>query len=170
MKNNIYIIAISVILSVTLSYFLGGGLKLGSAIISTNSSDTLETFRTNVNTSLTSLQSFASTTNFVGLLASTSPYGSLSIEQSTETASVWIGNQGSTTPSLVVNGVNGNGFIGLASSSPAFNLSLGATSATTTVGRGFYCEYASDEAGRKMWIKLATSGSSAFATSTTPCK
>ena len=40
-------------------------------------------------------------------VGTTTPFGLLSVEQSTETASLWIGNSGSSTPSLMVNGVNG---------------------------------------------------------------
>ena len=51
----------------------------------------------------------------------TSPYGLLSVEQGTETASLWVGNTGSSTPSLVVRGVNGNGHIGLGVNVPQGN-------------------------------------------------
>lgn len=125
MKNNIIIILISVVLSVTLStLFLGNGLRLGSAVLSTASSDTLTTFRTNVNTSLTSLQAFASSTSLVGIMASTSPFG---------------------------------------------NIGIGTGSATSSISGGKLCFYFKDEASRGMYIKLATSGSQVFSTSTTSC-
>ena len=182
-------------------------LIVGSTITSTASSDTLETLRTNVNNSLTSLQNdkvstttaytwtalqslfaSASTTGLsanyatfggtasttftlagsVGL-ASTSPFGSLTVEQGTESASLWVANTGSTTPSLVVRGVNGNGNVGVASSSPTAQLSIGGGNATSTIAGGYFCGYFKDEAGRGMWIKLATSGNTAFSTSTTAC-
>lgn len=125
MKNNIITISIAVVLSVTLSALLfGGSTRFGSAVISTDSSDTLETFRTNVNTSLTSLQLFASSTSLVGIIASTTPLG---------------------------------------------NIGIGSGTATSSISRGFYCDVAKDESGRLMYIKLAISGSSVFATSTTSC-
>ncbi len=46
-------------------------------------------------------------------MGTTSPYGLFSVEQGTEAASLWVGNQGSSTPSLMVTGVNGNGHVGI---------------------------------------------------------
>lgn len=169
MKNQIITISIAVILSVSLSVFLFGGNRLGSAVLETASSDTLNTFRTNVNTSLTSLQSFASSTSLVGIMASTSPFGQVGIEQGTETNSVWVANTGSTTPSLVVLGVNGNGKVGIASSTPFAQLGIGTLGATSTISVGKFCMLGTDPAGRLLYVTLATSGNTAFATSTTSC-
>ena len=93
MKNNVITILISVTLSVVLSVvlsalFLGNGLTLGSTITTTDSDDTLETFRTNVNSSLTSLQAFASSTSLIGIMASTSPFGNIGIGSATATSSI----------------------------------------------------------------------------------
>lgn len=170
MKNNIITISISVVLSVIFSsLFIGNGGRLGSTIITTNTSDTIETFRTNVNSSLTSLQAFASSTAFVGILASSSPTGSLTVEQGTEANSFWVANTGSSTPSFMVSGVNANGRVGIATSTPFTMLGIGRGGATSTISGGYFCAYFQDETGRGMWIKLATSGSSVFSTSTTAC-
>lgn len=60
---------------------------------------------------------------YVGI-GTTSPFGLLAIEQGTETNSLWIGNTGSSSPSLVVKGTNGNGLIGIGTSTPAYSLDL----------------------------------------------
>ncbi|MBC7836761.1 tail fiber domain-containing protein, partial [Acetobacteraceae bacterium] len=57
-------------------------------------------------------------------LASSTPWGRLSVEQATETNSFVVGNLGSTSPSLVVLGVNGNGKIGVASTTPWSRFSI----------------------------------------------
>lgn len=53
-------------------------------------------------------------------IATSSPYGLLSIEQGTEAASFWVGNTGSSTPSLMVSGVNGDGRVGIGTASPIY--------------------------------------------------
>lgn len=196
-----YLSIIAIILS--LVAINSSGLRLGSTIISTNSSDTLETFRTNVNSSLSSLQNdkVSTTTSYnwtelqifnsgiysgtasIGATAtttitsagkvgvgSTTPFGNLSVEQGTETSSFLVANTGSSTPSFIVNGVNGNGRIGIASSSPTEMLSIGTRNATSTISGGYFCGFFTDESGRAMWIKLATSGNNVFSSSTTSCK
>lgn len=60
----------------------------------------------------------------VGIAATTSPYAKLSVEQGTETNSFVVSNQGSTTPSFIINGVNGNGRVGVATLSPAYTLDV----------------------------------------------
>lgn len=62
-------------------------------------------------------------------IGTTSPFGKFSVEQGTETASLWIGNQGSTSPSLVVNGVNGNGRVGIGTAAPTAVLESSTVSA-----------------------------------------
>ncbi|KKT26493.1 MAG: Hemolysin-type calcium-binding region, partial [Parcubacteria group bacterium GW2011_GWA2_43_9b] len=57
-------------------------------------------------------------------IGTSSPFGLLSIEQGTETNSLWIGNAGSSTPSLVIKGVNSDGRIGIGTTSPYARLSL----------------------------------------------
>lgn len=89
MKNNIITISIAVVLSVTLSLiFSSNNIRLGSAIIETDTSDTIETFRTNVNTSLASLQSFASSTSLIGIISSTTPLGDIGIGTANATSSI----------------------------------------------------------------------------------
>ncbi|KKW09488.1 MAG: hypothetical protein UY44_C0001G0053 [Candidatus Kaiserbacteria bacterium GW2011_GWA2_49_19] len=64
---------------------------------------------------------FATTGGNVGI-GTTSPSGLLAIEQGTETNSLWIGNTGSSTPSLVVTGVNGMGNVGIGKAAPDVKL------------------------------------------------
>lgn len=61
------------------------------------------------------------------------------------------------------------GNVGVASSSPTEDLSVGSGGATSTTMGGNFCAFFQDEAGRGMWITLATSGNTVFATSTTAC-
>lgn len=137
MKNNIIIILISVVLSVTLSVFLlRSGARFGATILTTNSSDTIETFRTNVNASLTSLNTNAFSTTTANTFAAIQNFSS---------------------------------GIGVGSSTPLGNIGIGTGTATSSISGGFYCQQFKDETGRRMFIKLATSGSQVFSTSTVSC-
>ncbi len=76
---------------------------------------------------------YATTTHFaitntgnVGVATST-PWGLLSVEQGTEGASFVVSNTGSTTPSFIVSGVNGNGHVGVGTSTPWKTLSVTGT-------------------------------------------
>ncbi|MES2216453.1 MAG: tail fiber domain-containing protein [Patescibacteria group bacterium] len=51
-------------------------------------------------------------------IGTSSPIAALAIEQATERNSLWVGNNGSTTPSLVVLGVQGNGNVGIGTTTP----------------------------------------------------
>lgn len=134
---------------------------LGSTVTETASSDTLNTFRTNVNSSLTSLQNDkVSTTTAYTWTQLQKFFGHAS---STAFSANFAQVGGSATTTL-----NANGRVGIASSSPFLNLGIGNTS-TSTIGGNFFCAYFKDEAGRGMWIKLAISGSHVFSTSTTAC-
>ena len=62
-------------------------------------------------------------TNRLGI-ATSSPWGLLSLEQGTEAASFLIGNYGSSTPTLYVSGVNQNGRIGMGTSAPTAALHI----------------------------------------------
>lgn len=106
-----------------------------TSVLSTASSDTLETFRTNVNTSLANLSTYA---------------------LSTTTANTWTATQSFSA-------------IGVSSTTPFGNIGIGTGNATSSISGGYFCQYFKDEAGRGMFIKLATSGSSVFSTSTTSC-
>lgn len=59
--------------------------------------------------------------------------------------------------------------LGIGSSTPTYDLSINTTDATSTLAGGNFCGSFQDEAGRSMYITLATSGNTVFATSTTPC-
>lgn len=74
--------------------------------------------------------------SYVGI-STTTPTGLLSIEQGTESYSFWVGNTGSTTPSLMVNGVNGDGRVGVGVNSPNAKLDILAGSATALSGTAF---------------------------------
>lgn len=52
-------------------------------------------------------------------IASTTPSGILSVEQGTEATTFIVANNGSSTPSLIVRGVNGNGNVGINTSTPS---------------------------------------------------
>jgi hypothetical protein len=47
-------------------------------------------------------------------ISTTSPFAKFSVEQSTESVSFVVGHTGSTTPSFIISGVNGNGRVGIA--------------------------------------------------------
>ena len=72
-------------------------------------------------------------------IGTTSPWGKLSLEMDTASPSFVVGNQGSTTPSLYVGGVNQNGFIGIGTTTPTAFLTMdnggkNASSSWQTVG------------------------------------
>lgn len=76
-------------------------------------------FETTPNLSTTrALRMTIDNTGFVGINASSTPTGLLSVEQAAETFSMYVANQGSTTPSFSVNGVNGDGRVGVGTTSP----------------------------------------------------
>lgn len=203
-----YLSVIAIILSLAslgYSYQIGReGNKLGASILSTASSDTLETFRTNVNTSLTTLltnqssttgaftwtalQNFVSasstaisansaefggtatttftSTGFVGI-ASTSPWAKLSINPVVGDGTAPSFAIGSSTATRFV--VTNAGRVGIGTSTPSANLSVGTGGATSTTMGGNFCAFFQDEKGRGMWIKLAIAGNVVFSTSTSPC-
>lgn len=128
---------------------------LGSTVTSTASSDTLETFRTNVNSSLSSLQNDkVSTTTAYSWTALQTFLGNATTTQLTATSSAYLATSA--------------GSVGIGSTSPFTTLGIGNTGTSTISGNKF-CMYFKDETGRGMWIKLATSGNAAFSTSTTAC-
>lgn len=135
---------------------------LGSAILSTASSDTLEKFRTNVNSSLTSLNN--------DRVSTTTAYTWTEIQKFFGSASttVFSGNSaefgGSATTSI-----SSSGTLGIASSSPLGKLGIGTTGATSTISGGYFCAYFKDEQGRGLWLVLSTSTNTVFSTTTRAC-
>jgi len=71
-------------------------------------------------------------------IGSTSPWGVASVEMTTTNPSFVVSNNGSTTPSLFVGGVNNDGRVGVYTSSPntAFEVVGEASSTSLTVGSG----------------------------------
>lgn len=76
-------------------------------------------------------------------VATSAPAGLLTVEQGTETHSLYVGNNGSSTASLSVLGVNGNGFVGIKDDTPSAPLEIHDSSAflyqtsSTTAGTPF---------------------------------
>ena len=132
-----------------------------ATITSTASSDTLETFRTNVNSSLTNLRADA--------VATSTAYSWASLQQFANASSSIFSSYTSYFGGSATTTITSAGKVGIASSTPTSQLSVGTANATSTVSGGFFCGYFQDEAGRGMYIKLATSGSAVFATSTSSC-
>lgn len=64
------------------------------------------------------------TANGTAGIATSTAWAKFAIEQGTETNSFIVANQGSTTPSLVVRGVNGDGKVGIATTSPEAKLDI----------------------------------------------
>ena len=75
---------------------------------------------------------------------------------------LYVGGSATTT-------IGSAGKVGIASSSPTHQLGVGTLDATSTVSGGYFCAFFQDEAGRGLYITLATSGNTIFATSTTAC-
>ncbi|MFA4833829.1 MAG: hypothetical protein WC619_03205 [Patescibacteria group bacterium] len=67
-----------------------------------------------------------------------------------------------------------NGRVGVGTSTPSFQLSVGADAATSTIGVGRFCMYAEDQTGNVMYITLnmdaANASAGIFATSTIDCR
>ncbi|MFH1472877.1 MAG: tail fiber domain-containing protein, partial [bacterium] len=75
---------------------------------------------------------FATTAGNVGI-GTTSPWGLLAVEQGTETNSFVVSNTGSSTPSFVVRGVNGNGNVGIGITNPGYKFVV----ASAVAGAGY---------------------------------
>lgn len=108
-------------------------------------------------------------------VASSTPSGLLSVEQSTETNSFVVGNTGSSTPSFIIKGVNGNGRVGIATTSPTAMFAVGNSgSATTTFDFSKPCFRMEINDGGTLstlyyWPSLAAGVQGGWATSTTSC-
>ncbi|MEK7125393.1 MAG: hypothetical protein AAB880_00600 [Patescibacteria group bacterium] len=121
---------------------------------------------------LTNLVTVDSSADRVGIASST-PWGLLVVEMGTEARSFVVGNNGSSTPSLVVRGVNGDGSVGIATSTPSAMLSVGpGSNATTTIDLDKVCFRSRTDNGQTIywWIaRLGTATNIGIATSTTSC-
>lgn len=163
MKLDTYIGFATLGLIVIFSFLFAGNTQLfGGTVLSTATTDTLETFRTNVNSSLSSINgTFAATTT-------TNSWSSLQTFTGSASSTLFSANYaqigGTATTTLTSSGT-----LGIGSSTPLGNLGIGTGTATSSISGGYFCAYFKDEAGRGMWIKLATSGNTVFATSTSPC-
>ena len=129
-------------------------------------------------------------------IASTTPWGLLSVEQGTEESSFVVGNTGSSTPAFVVKGVGttrGGARVGVGTTTPAALFAIGqdvqgtgtttpmfmvgfnnssAYTGTSTIDLGKACFRFTGDSGNivYMWYSFGgTSNSGAFATSTTSC-
>lgn len=108
-------------------------------------------------------------------VASSTPWGRLSVEMGTETNSFVVGNLGSTTPSFIIKGVNGDGRVGIGTTTPGAMLSVGdGSSATTTFDFAKPCFRMAVNSGGTIqtiyyWPSLVTGSTSGWATSTTSC-
>lgn len=152
-----YLVILSLILSAaSLVVSLRPAHNLGASVTDTVSSDTFNTFRTNVNNSLDSLNAFS--------ISSSSAMSWTGLQ-------TFFGNASSTAISATSSAyfATSAGKVGIASTTPTGTLSLGTAGATSTASFGRFCFLASDEAGRTMWIKLSISGNTVFSTSTSPC-
>src|SRR3990167_10962441 len=129
--------------------------QLGATITSTATSDTLETFRTNVNSSLTSLRDDnVSTTTAYSWTALQTFLANSTTSQLTSTSSAYLATSA--------------GKVGVGSTSPLGVLGIGNT-ATSTISGNFFCAYFKTEGGSGLWIKLNPTQSTIFSTSTTAC-
>ena len=125
-----------------------------------------------------------STTGTMGVGTST-PSGTLAIDVDEATSPFVIGSSTSTyltmdhtgnltvdTNTLYVSAVNNR--VGIGTSTPSFLLSIGADSATSTIGMGKFCMYAQDQHGENVYITLnmaaADASAGIFATSTIDCR
>lgn len=111
---------------------LQGGVLAGSPFLIEGDSGTttLETTQTNssftitTHGNVTSTPAFTITTgNLVGI-GTTTPTGLFAVEQGTETYSLVVGNTGSSTTSFVVEGVNGDGNVGIGVDNPGSKLTV----------------------------------------------
>jgi len=100
-------------------------------------------------------------------IGSTTPSGLFVVEMGTEANSMVVGNNGSTTPSFVVRGVNNDGRVGIATTTPSAMLSVGDVMSTSTIDVGKACfRFASDVSTTVMYMWFDDNG---LATSTRSC-
>ena len=99
MKTQIITISISVVLSVILSVLLvPSAQRLGvTAVLSTASSDTIETFRTNVNTSLSNLSTYALSTTTANTWTATQSFSAIGVSSTTPLGNIGIGTGNATS-------------------------------------------------------------------------
>lgn len=153
----------------------GGKIGVSSStpfgLLSVNSSAGVDPFVVGSSTATT----FIVARNLNIGVASTSPWGLLSVEQGTETNSLVVANTGSTTPSFIIKGVNGDGRVGIGTTTPGAMFAVGnGSSATTTFDFSKPCfRMQVDSAGTIQtiyyWPSLVTGNVGGWATSTTSC-
>ena len=99
----------------------------GTGLVVRDTSPTLTTpilgYASSTQLGSTGASYFATGGGSVGI-GTTTPFGLFSVEQGTESASFWVGNTGSSTPSFVVKGVNGNGNVGIGVVAPTYKLDV----------------------------------------------
>lgn len=95
MKTQIITIALSIILSLLSVQTVQ---KFGStAVLSTASSDTIETFRTNVNTSLSNLSTYALSTTTANTWTATQSFSAIGVSSTTPFGNIGIGTASATS-------------------------------------------------------------------------
>ncbi|MDP2653724.1 MAG: hypothetical protein Q8Q08_06805, partial [Candidatus Omnitrophota bacterium] len=82
-------------------------------------------------------------------IASSTPWGLLSVEMGTTNPSFVVSNTGSSTPAFYIGGVNQNGFVGIGTASPGAQLELGGTGQAVTNNYGLLVD--DKTAGTNNW-------------------
>jgi len=103
-------------------------------------------------------------------IASTSPWGSLSVEMSINNPSFVVSNNGSSTPSFWVGGVNQNGRIGIGTSTPPNNFMVQGNAGDATTSIEIYTPVTGDSPRRAIFgtfgsgnpIRIGTQFSDSF--------
>lgn len=135
--------------------------SLGSSITTTATTDTLETFRTNVNSSLSSLQN--------DRVGTTTAQTFTALQQFTNASSTIFSALSAMIGTTATTTITSAGKVGIASSTPLGSLGVGTAGSTSTVSTGKFCLFGQDSTGRNMYVTLGTTGSQAFSTSTISC-
>ena len=149
----------------------GGKIGVSSstpfALLSVNSSAGVDPFVVGSSTATTFI---VDRNQNIGV-ATTSPWGLLSVELGTETNSLVVANTGSTTPSFIIKGVNGDGRVGIGTSTPGAMFAVGdGSAATTTFDFAKPCFRVTASDGTSLYYSISSVGTlGGWATSTTSC-